>query len=87
MGLQGKQKHNTELESSLAEKDLQVLAATWLNISQQCALAAEKVNRLYLVKYCCLGEGCDPSLHLSIGEATPGVVCPVLDMDVLESVR
>ncbi|KAK4828590.1 hypothetical protein QYF61_000042 [Mycteria americana] len=36
----------TQLESSLAEKDLEILVDTKLNRTKQCTLAAKKVNAL-----------------------------------------
>lgn len=38
----------TQLESSLAEKELEVLLDTKLNVSQQCDLAAKKVRSFLL---------------------------------------
>ncbi|KAK4829071.1 hypothetical protein QYF61_002015 [Mycteria americana] len=77
----------THLESSMAEKNLGVLADTQLNVSQQCALAAKKANGILgciKTKYCQQVEGGDPSPLLSTGEATPGVLCPALGSSVQE---
>ncbi|GAB0199636.1 mitochondrial enolase superfamily member 1 [Grus japonensis] len=66
----------TQLESSLAEKDLGVLVDTRLNMSQQCVLAAKAANGVLgcIRQSTASGSrGGDPS-----GEATPGVLCPVL---------
>ncbi|KAK4831210.1 hypothetical protein QYF61_016047 [Mycteria americana] len=56
---------DTQLESSLAEKDLEVLVDAWLNVIQQCALAAKKVNGTL---------GC---IRQSIASRLRGVILPL----------
>ncbi|GAB0177745.1 mitochondrial enolase superfamily member 1 [Grus japonensis] len=75
----------TQLESSLAEKDVRNLVDTKLNMRWQYGLATEKVVVSWAaLKYCYQVKGDDPSPLLSTGEATPGVLCPVLLSPVRE---
>jgi len=73
-----------QLESSCAERDLEVLVDTKLTISQQMCLCHK--NRP-VVSWTALGEELqvkrgDPFPLLSTGQATPGVLCPVLGSPV-----
>ncbi|KAJ7417702.1 hypothetical protein WISP_63190 [Willisornis vidua] len=68
-----------QLESSPAEKDLEVLTDTWLNKNHQCAQVAKKANGILAYTRKCReqDQGSDCPLVLSIGDATPQVLCPV----------
>ncbi|PKU34757.1 hypothetical protein llap_14938 [Limosa lapponica baueri] len=67
------------LESSMAEKNLGILVDTKLNMSQQCDLVAKDTGILGCYEKCFHQiQGGSSSPQLSIGEATPGVLCPVL---------
>lgn len=66
----------TQLESSLAEKDLWVLMDTKLNVSQQCVLSAKRVYSIlgYIRRSVTSSRRDDPFSLLSTGEAVTGVL-------------
>ncbi|PKU46006.1 hypothetical protein llap_3707 [Limosa lapponica baueri] len=79
----------TQLESSLAEKDLGVLVDTKLNMSQKGALGAKKEN---VILDCVRQSSASRSPLLSTGEATLGVLCcsgllSMRDVDIPERVQ
>lgn len=76
----------TKLKSSSAEKDPGVLVDNKLNMSQQCALkkADGVLSCIWQSVTSSRSRGADPFCLLSVGEAAPGLWCPVLGPPIRE---
>ena len=73
------------LESSPAERDLGVWVDGRLNVSQQCALAAKRANRvLGCIKHSIASWSREVIVPLCTGAAPPQVLCAVLGASIQE---
>ncbi|KAJ7415597.1 hypothetical protein BTVI_37847 [Pitangus sulphuratus] len=76
----------THLESSFAEKDLEIMVDTRLNMSEPCALVAKKLDGILgCTRQSIASRSGEVMLPLvSTGEVAHGVPCPVLGSRVQE---
>ena len=73
------------IEHSPAKKDLGVVVDSRLDTSQQCALAAQKINCILgCIKRVVASRLREMILPLCAGEASPGVLCPDVKSSVQE---